>query len=99
MLPRFVEDALSTDVYRLLCFVPNLQLNNYLIIYVRENFIGQALALLSNITTLIMDLNIQIRFMRTNAVGSKAKTGVIINARICEVITRSTTDFKLRTLI
>ncbi len=56
----------------------NLQLNNYLIIYDSENFIGQTLALLLNITTVIMNLNIQLRFMRTNAVGNKAKTGVLI---------------------
>ncbi len=50
----------------------NLQLNNYLIINDRENFIGQALTLLLNITTEIIYLNIQLQFMRTNAVGSKA---------------------------
>jgi hypothetical protein len=64
----------------------NLQLKHGLIIYDSENYIGQALALLLNITTLIMNLNIQLQFMRTNAAGSKAKTGVINNARICKVI-------------
>jgi hypothetical protein len=87
MLPRFVEDAFfSTDVYRLLCFVPNLQLNHYLFIYDSKNYIEQALALLSNITTLIMDLNIQLQFMKTTAAGSKAKAGVNNNARISKVI-------------
>jgi len=64
----------------------NLQLKHGLIIYDSENYIGQALALLLNITTLIMNLNIQLQFMRTNAAGSKAKAGVNNNARICKVI-------------